>query len=512
MVVKACILTSCYQDSVVLMRIAGDLRREAAIHEAGLFMGTDANKDLLKKNGLLTPEGAACSPEDLIIAVEAEDEAAADKALEQAKTALQTSPEDEGKQESRPRTLEAAVREQPGANLAFISLPGQYAAREARKALNLGLNVFLFSDNVSLDDEIALKKLAASRGLFCMGPDCGSSCINGTRLGFMNVIPRGRIGLVASSGTGLQAVTCHLAAYGEGVSQAVGVGGRDLTAEVGGIMTREALTWIAEDKATELIILVTKQCAPSVLADLDSLFAQIRVPVVVCGAGTVFPDMKHATVVDTLDAAAEEAVRILGGRKEENPASEQKVSVEDVLAASAGSFTGVRLIGLYTGGTLAHEAASLLERDLAAPVRFGAVDNEGNGILDLGDDVFTVGRPHPMIDPSFRNRLILGETSELPELFGKQTANILLLDLVLGDGSHANPAEELASSVQKVREQVRLQGGELFALCSIVGTSEDRQNLFLQQRLLEEAGVLLFASNAKAVHFAASLFQAVRGA
>jgi FdrA protein len=257
MAVRSLVRRSSYRDSMVLMRVAEALRALPGVREAAALMGTPANHELLTEAGLATSETRDAAPGDLMIAVQAETEAAADAGLAEVERIL-----DERRStvapagQALPRTLDAALRLMPDANLAAISVPGEYAAYEAQRALRRGLHVFLFSDNVSLDDEIALKRLAVERGLLCMGPDCGTAYVHGVGLGFANVVPRGRVGCVAASGTGLQAVVSRLAALGEGVSHGIGVGGRDLSAEVGGVMTMVGLEALAADAATEAIVVI----------------------------------------------------------------------------------------------------------------------------------------------------------------------------------------------------------------------------------------------------------------
>src|SRR5690606_14776291 len=125
--------------------------------------------------------------------------------------------------------------------------PGVYAAFEAFRALENNLNVMMFSDNVTVEDEIKLKDLAVKKDLLMMGPDCGTAIINGVGLCFANKIKRGPIGLVAASGTGLQEVTVLIDQFGGGISQAIGVGGRDLSKDVMGRMTLHAINALNAD-------------------------------------------------------------------------------------------------------------------------------------------------------------------------------------------------------------------------------------------------------------------------
>lgn len=296
---------SFYQDSVVLMRLAAALRARPGIDEAAVFLGTPANHDLMAQSGLATAETRQAGPEDLVIVVEAQEQAAAQAALEAAQAFFQArrrGPEDEDA--PRPRTLDGALRAAPAANLAAISVPGAYARLEAMRALKRGLSVFLFSDNVPLEDEIALKSEALARDLLCMGPDCGTAYLQGQGLGFYNVVPRGRVGIIAASGTGLQAVASALAEQGEGLSHGIGVGGRDLSAAVEGRMTLRALELLGADPATEIVVLISKPPHPSLLPRLDEGLRRMGKPAVVCCLGARREGSGGALWVDTLDDAA----------------------------------------------------------------------------------------------------------------------------------------------------------------------------------------------------------------
>src|SRR5262245_19460411 len=314
MVVRGEVWRSFYQDSMVLMHLAQQLRGLPGVREAAALMGTPANQELLASAGPAIPDSKDAAAGDLVLAVAAESEAAATAALAAARGLFE-----ERKRAQRaagralPRTLDSALRTLPDANLAAISVPGAYAALEATTALRRGLHVFLFSDNVSLEDEVRLKQLAVRKRLFCMGPDCGTAYINGVGLGFANVVPRGRIGCVAASGTGLQAVASHLAALGEGISHGIGAGGRDLSAEVGGAMTTFALEALAADPATEVVVVISKVPAPKVMPVLEASIRAVPKPVVVCCMGAPARN-EPGLWVATLDEAAVAAAAVANGR------------------------------------------------------------------------------------------------------------------------------------------------------------------------------------------------------
>jgi FdrA protein len=491
MPIRTEILSSFYQDSVVLMRIASQVRTRPGVREVAAFMGTPSNHGLLEQIGLATAESKEARPNDLILTVDADSDATADGALAAAKELLaQRRQVSESAAEVRPRTLESALRMLPDANLVAISVPGAYAKFEAMKAIKHGLHVFLFSDNVPLQDEIELKTEAVRRGVLCMGPDCGTAYLNGVGVGFTNVVSRGRIGCVAAAGSGLQAVASRIAALGEGISHGIGVGGRDLSAEVGGVMTLFALEALADDPSTEAIVIISKPPHATVLPRLEAAMAKIRKPVVACVLGAKAPAQSAATWVDTLDAAADAVVALTTkrniGRRTFSDVSGIRARLARLRAKGP---IACEVFGLFTGGTLAHEAHLLLDALLGHDAR--------HQILDLGDDQYTVGRPHPMIDPQTRTDMILKA--------GQEKAGVLLVDLVLGRGSHPNPAAPLAAAIRQASDMAAAAGRRLIAVGSVVGTAGDPQEFAGQVAQLEEAGVEILPSNAEAARFAALL-------
>jgi succinyl-CoA synthetase alpha subunit len=404
--------------------------------------------------------------------------------------------------EVQPRTLDSALRILPHANLVAISVPGAYVKYEAMRALRRGLHLFIFSDNVPLEDEIELKQEALRKRLFCMGPDCGTAYLNGTGLGFFNVVFRGQIGCISASGTGIQAVVSRLATLGEGISHGIGVGSRDLSRDVGGMMTFFALEALVADVNTEVIVLISKPPHPEIMSRLEITLEKIGKPIILCCLGVSGFNKDKVLWVKTLDEAAETAAAILHNRQwtshefsdpEGIRARLDRIQVQDISS-------GQGILGLYTGGTLAHEACLLLE-PLIGPVGFNPESGLGNcphRILDLGDDAYTVGRPHPMIDPQKRIEFILKAGCS-------RQVGVLLLDFVLGKGSHPNPAEPVVEALKKAILEAQADGRKLFVVASVIGTSMDPQNLSSQVTQLEDAGVEVFDTNAEATRFAALL-------
>jgi len=505
MSLKTVVMESFYQDSVILMAIAAKVRLLPGVRQAGAFMGTPANQGILTQIDLSTEEGRKAGPNDLIITIDAESEEDAEKALVKAQELiLERRRVIEESAEVRPRTLDSALRSMPDANLVCISVPGEYAKFEAMRALRRGINVFLFSDNVALEDEIELKLEALKRGLLCMGPDCGTAYLNGFGLGFANRLPQGRVGCVAASGTGLQAVVSRVAILGEGISQGIGVGGRDLSDALEGAMTFYALEKLESDPKTEVVVLISKPPGPKATPKLKEALENIKKPTIACCLGASVAGCGKTVWVPTLDAAAEAAVAALGGkvwvpRDFSNPEQVRKqlAAAQIQRPSSAGT-----VLGLYTGGTLAAEAHLILEALLGqvAYNQAGDPDTKSHRILDLGADEFTVGRPHPMIDPQKRTEFIL-------EAGLSSTVDVILLDLVLGLAAHPDPAQPLAEAFTEARRKAEANGRHLRAVAAIVGTSMDPQDINNQAEQLQEAGIELFATNAEAVRFAALIIK-----
>ena len=491
--------SSFYRDSVTLMRLSHDIEAVSGVTAAAAMMGTPHNRALLEQAGLLAPEGAAAEPADLIIAVAADSPAAADAARAAAEHALAASkPFVPATMAASPRTLWSALTLLPDAGLALISVPGAYAAAEALKALRAGLHVMLFSDNVPIAAEVDCKRLALERGLLCMGPDCGTAIIDGVPLGFANAVPRGRIGLAAASGTGLQEVASIIARDGEGVSQAIGVGGRDLSDDVGGVMMLRALDILAADPATDVVCMLGKPPGPRTAARLAAAAAKLGKPCIAC-----FPSWKdlaafggHAAA--TLEDAGRGAVALARGQKPAATAFTAPIAsiermVRDVAQTLPSTARFVR--GVYSGGTLAYEAVALLASALP-DVALSLTDaGPGHRVVDLGEDIFTLGRPHPMLDGRVRREWIDREGRDA-------TTAVLLVDVVLGYGAHPDPAGEILPAIRAVRER-----RPVAVVASVCGTDADPQSRAAQIERLRAADVIVMDSNAQAARLAAMIAQ-----
>jgi len=483
-----------YADSVALMRIARALAGGTGVLEASLMIGSPSNKALLEDCGLLTDTAHDAQADDLVIAVRARSAAQAHAALEAAERLLAGgSAPGAGGAPTETRTaaggFSAALAALPAANLALISVPGEFAALEARRALARGLHVMIFSDNVPLEEEVALKRDARSRGLLVMGPDCGTALIGGVPLAFANAVPRGEVGIVSASGTGLQEVACLLAHAGCGVSHGIGVGGRDLSEAVGGLMTLAALDALEADRTTKRIVVISKPPSPAVTETVRARAARCRKPVVLCLLGAEPAEARgKLQFARTLEAAAAAV-------------SGKRIPLPRVAVPARRGW----IRGLFSGGTLCAEAQIVLMDEGHAVASNAPVPGaqrladaaRGHSLIDLGADAYTRGRPHPMIDPGLRNDHLLRALRE-------RGVAVVLLDVVIGSGAHPDPAGLIA---QAVREAGRRTAP---VVASVTGTDADPQSYARQAQTLRAAGVTVARSNAAAARTAARMLRRSR--
>jgi len=488
-VTESQIRPGAYYDSVVLMQLQRNLLKLPGVEDAGVVMATPANLELLADSDLLSAEVKGANPDDLLIVVRAAaaDDAAA--ALDQV-DALLKQRQSMAVGTFRTRGLAAAAKSLPAAQWVLISVPGRYAAKVADEALEFGKHVFLYSDNVTLEEEVKLKRKASQKNLLVMGPDCGTASINGIGIGFANRVRRGSIGLVAASGTGLQAVSAGIHNLGGGVSQAIGTGGRDLKAEVGASTMLQGLRYLAADVDTKVIVLISKPPDEETVSNLLAAAHRAGKPVVVDFIGFAPPAAQIGSLYFAagLDQAARLAVEL--------------AKLPAVIKVAARSSQGY-LRGLFSGGTLAYEVLTGLQLFLSPlysnlPVRpsqelANPLNSQGHTILDLGEDEFTVGRLHPMIDNDLRLRRMKQEA-------GDPDVGLILLDVVLGEGAHPDPASELAPAIAAHRK-ARL---DLEFVALVIGTDEDPQQIDEQIKQLTKAGATVFRQVAATVDYVAS--------
>jgi FdrA protein len=483
MVTRGRVRPDAFVDSVALMQVTERVRALPGVRAAALVMATDLNRRLLDETDLLPAEAKRAGAADLVIAVRAESLAAAEAALAQAEAFLSVRRGDAGPHRSEPpRSILGAARRLPGANVALVSVPGPHATAEAHQALSAGLHVFLFSDGVPLADEIALKRRARERGLLVMGPECGTSLVNGVGLGFANRVRRGHVGLVAASGTGLQEVSTLIHRLGAGVSQGIGTGGRDLHEDVDGLSTRAALSWLGRDAETRVIGIVSKAPSSAVAAGVLAAAVMSDKPVVAYLPGWQGTPPPGVVMAGTLEAAALACVKALG---------RARASLAPPRGLRAGRRRSGRVRGLFTGGTLCEEARTIV----------GAVVGE---FIDFGDAEYTRGRPHPIIDPTLRSAAVA-------RAGGDRTVGVVLVDVILGDGAHSDPAGALVAAIGEARARARRARRTLEVVAHVVGTDEDPQGLADQEAKLRRAGARVCPTNRLAAEVARDLVGGHRG-
>ena len=509
------IMENSYQDSINLMLLSNKLSDMQGVNKVSIMMGTPANKTIFKGTGLYTPELEKAGPNDICIVIDSDSSEDAspnsqgnnivDAVMAEVKEFLANlATKKSGTSIRVTRSWTSSMKALPDANLALISIPGVYAAEEAKKALDRGLNPFIFSDNVALEDEVNLKKYASEKGLIVMGPDCGTGILDGVPLAFANVVRKGNIGIVAASGTGLQEVSTIVHRSGYGVSHAIGTGGRDLSAEVGGITAIAGLKALAADDETKVIVLVSKPPAKVVRDKVVEVLRAIPKPVVAIFMGEKGGvPMQNITFASTLEQAGLMAVKAL---ETLSPACElPKVNLEKVKASKGRH----RIFGLYAGGTLAAEAAFILTEGFAGEESHNHIDGvylelDGHRVIDFGDDKYTQGRPHPMIDSRYR-------VETLQELAENKDVSIIIFDLVLGYGGSMDMAGEMAKGIEHARAIASKDGREQIYIASMCGTDEDPQGYDDQKNKLLAAGVLIEDTNAQAVNRALTLFYQLTG-
>lgn len=516
MIIKNEVRKNLYFDSVTLMVASSKMRGMSGIENAAVMMGTDHNRDLMTNSGLIGPDCEPFGVNDTVIGIRAESEEAAQAAVTAFEEHISKKKADTVSAERRVKSLTMAKSGAPESNFAVISIPGRFARAETEKALHLGYHVLLFSDNVSLEDEVALKKLAVEKGLLMMGPDCGTTIINGTALGFANVVRRGNIGLVAAAGTGLQEGTALIDCLGGGVSQALGTGGRDLKEDVGGLMMTMCLEALRNDPETEVIVILSKPPAQSVMKKMLTLLDQVGKPVIAAFLGGDPALLEGTKVVYAKDLESAARLGVLAAQGKPLTLTDERAEEIRRLADRESTLLGPEqkyLRGLYSGGTLCYEAMLLLMEEkipswsnIAIDKHFlveGGEASQENTLLDMGEDFFTNGMPHPMID--FRQRV-----TRMAQEAADPTVGVLLLDCVCGYGTHENPAGELAPAIRAAKEAARAAGRHLSVIASVTGTETDPQPRSEQIRILEEAGAIVMTCNAEASRLAAAIIDRQR--
>lgn len=483
-----------YQDSVNLMLLTNKISTMDGVNKVQIMMGTPANKDIFKTAGLFTEELEGAASNDMCIVLDTEQEEKIQEVLDEVDNYLSNQAISAGKEAFETvRSWDKATAALPSANLAIISTPGQYAAEEAEKALDRDMNVLIFSDNVTTEDERRIKEKAHEKGLLVMGPDAGTAIVSGVPLAFANVVKTGKIGVIGASGTGIQEVTTEIDRLGAGVSHAIGTGGRDLADEIGAITMLDGIKALAKHNQTEIITLISKPPAKEVRDEVVQLLQSISKPVVAIFLGEEpHNHEENLYYANTLEETAAIAVDLAKG----NPIKGKYNQLEDEVPAVELKPEQKTIKGLYSGGTLGYEAASLISRAL----ELGKTEHTDAGyllnangfeVIDLGDDIYTQGKPHPMIDPDTRIQYFQKAAQD-------ESTAVILFDVVLGYGSHDDMAGALLPGIEKIQNETKAKGRNIYFVATVCGTDQDPQDIDEQKAKLEKAGVILRDSNNQA--------------
>lgn len=505
-----------YYDSVTLMRISKEVKKMDGIQEVLVGMGTELNKELSDNLGLSHGGMKDVGPNDFFIAVLSDEDRM--EAVVKKVDELLNKKQESDMGDYTPPTLESALRHEPSSNMVLISLPGRYAFYEAKKALEEGLHVMLFSDNVTLEEEKKLKDLAKEKGLLMMGPDCGTAIINHVPLAFANVISKGPIGIVGASGTGTQEVSVLIDKLGSGISQVIGTGGRDLKKEIGGTMMIEGIRALAKDPETKVIVLISKPPDPEIAEVVLREVQRSGKPAVINFIGSDGQLIHQYGLVPgwTLEDTASKAVALVKGleMKDTLEFSQPEKEIEDLVAQTAAGLRSNQkyLRGLYTGGTLCDEAIKLISsmtKDVYSNIPMSSEyllenihQSYKHTCIDLGDDDFTVGRAHPMIDPTYRLERLMREIED-------DEVALILMDFVIGYGAHPDPVGEMLPGIEKAQDIKQKKGFGPCFIASVCGTDKDPQSLEDQEEKLRKAGVAVMPSNAQAVRLAMKILEAI---
>ncbi|MBT9776777.1 acyl-CoA synthetase FdrA [Clostridium sp. MCC353] len=487
-----------YQDSVNLMLLTNRINTLPGVKRSSVMMGTEANMNIFRNTGFYTGDMDQAAPNDMVIVVDADLEETVGRVLEETEAFLGNLSAVRAKSgEQSAESWDEALELLPQANLAVFSIPGEYAADDLEEALGRGLHVFSFTDNVSLDDEVRLKKKAHEKGLLFMGPDCGTGIISGVPIAFTNVVGPGNIGIVGASGTGIQEVTTMIGRLGGGVIHAAGTGGRDLSREVGAVTMKDAILALEYHDPTDVIVIISKPPSKEVRDQVAELLQSVSKPVVAVFLGEK-PDHHEGNVylAHTLEEAARMAVDLSKGR----PVKANYYEEPEENGDQVGEDQTVK--GLYSGGTLAAEAGMMISEalNLGGLIKKDGYILQAGGyeVIDLGDDIYTQGKPHPMIDPEVRVR-------KMREYAAKPDTGVILLDCVLGYGCHPDMAGALAPVIRETMAQARAEGRKLYYVASVCGTGLDIQDYDKSVETLKSSGAIVEMSNARAVRVALKL-------
>lgn len=514
MTIQIEIRQNSYFDSVKLMYVSSTLRNIEGVKQAMVAMGTSTNKEIYTELGVVDANLDLVNVNDLIIGIEAQDSTTFDYAFEQMEKLLSNQHTGSSKSAAC-RTLDEALVETPDANLCVISVPGQHARYEAEKALMKGLHVHLFSDNVSIEDEVALKRLASEKGLLCMGPDCGVSNINGISLLVGSITAKGPIGIIGATGAGIQQIAALIDQAGSGVTQVIGTGGRDLRDEIGGITMLAAFEALENDNDTEVIVIVSRKPGDRCLSKILARIADCRKPVVcnLMGCDSKIIESSGAVSAENLE---ETAIKALGQIQVPYPMAYDQDETTRIAEAACKKMSEKQkyVRGLFCSGTFCDEAIGVMtpllgdiHTNIGSGKEVGSShvnDSRRNIIIDFGEEDFTQGRPHPVLDPETRRRAIIGITED-------EGAAVLLMDFILGPAVHPDPVGAVLEDIRIAKQIVSERGGHLSVVASVCGTDKDPQKRSLQEKALIDNEVIVVPSNVQASVLASKIISLRQG-
>lgn len=497
-----------YIDSLETLFSTSVLADQPGISNGFVGVATNAFKDTVISSGLNTPELDRATGNDLVIIADCENAEAFDAALAAVNASFEVQAADAT--EETYTSTKTAVAKHPEANLCSIAVPGEYALSEVKKALNAGLHCVVFSNNVPLEQEREMKELAREKGLLCMGPDCGVANINGAALVLSSINNRGPFGICGASGTGIQHVAAIMHEAGSGVSQTIGTGGNDCKDPVGGIMMLMGIDALEADPETEYIALITRKPGDTVLPKILERIKTCKKKVVAlfmgCDRETV--ESSGAIYADSLDDCALKCLELIG--------IHYPLASEEALMKIAGEEAAKLapeqkyLRGMFSGGTYMDEATNAIVERVNpiysnCPVRpewkledsYLSVENT---CVDYGEEEFTLGRPHPAIDPSIRKPAILREAMD-PEVA------VMLLDFILTPPGHMDPTGYVLEDIRLAKQMAQMEGRHLCVIASVLGTTADLQDKYKQERQLQEAGVIVCQTNYRAAVLAGEIIR-----
>ena len=485
---KTVVKKGSYHDSVVLMLLTNHISAMQGVNKVSIMMATPANKDIFKQSGLDTEELLAASANDMVVVADIENETIMDT-IETEIDAYFKKQNTQTQQTESVKSWDKALEKMPNADMAVISIAGAYAALEANRALDEGMNVFMFSDNVTIEDEKQLKQKAHDKGLVVMGPDCGTGIIQSVPIAFTNKVNSGKIGIIGASGTGIQELTTIIDRLGEGVKNAIGTGGRDLSSEIGGITMMDTINAMEQDDSIKVMIVISKPPAKAVREMISNRLSAFKKPVVTLFLGEK-PEYHEKGFYHayTLDEAARLAVNLV--RDEDiNSCVVSADTPENAFDKSENK----TIKAYYSGGTLAGEAAMLIKDALnldTPPEKAEGfmLKHGGHIVVDLGDDVYTQGKPHPMIDPAKRIECMQEATDD-------SSTGVILFDIMLGYGSHEDMAGALLPTINELKQKAENEGRKLFFIATVCGTRHDYQGYDEAVNKLKNAGVIVCETN-----------------